>query len=103
MLYEVITIRLQRYYFFNVESAVIAHFFDVQRLLRVIWIQINAYDFRITSYNVCYTKLLRIVKARKSDKSPCKIYKGMIIHKEDGSYSVEADKILREAGAIEEL
>ncbi len=44
-----------------------------------------------------------IVKARKSDKSPCKIYKGMIIHKEDGSYSVEADKILREAGAIEEL
>ncbi len=41
-----------------------------------------------------------IVKARKNDKSPCKILKGQVIHNEDGSYSDWADNILRQAGYI---
>ena len=41
-----------------------------------------------------------IIRAIKGRHTPCVIHSGLILHNEDGSYTSEAEKILRGAGAI---
>ncbi|MDE0800788.1 MAG: methyltransferase [Rhodospirillaceae bacterium] len=42
-----------------------------------------------------------IVTARKGRKSPTKVHPGLVLHAEDGTYTPEADTILRAGGAFE--
>ena len=41
-----------------------------------------------------------IVRAKKDSKAPLSIAKGVIIHKNDGAYSEEAEQILRKGAAL---
>jgi tRNA1(Val) A37 N6-methylase TrmN6 len=41
-----------------------------------------------------------IIRAIKGRQTPCIIRAGLVLHEVDGSYTVEADKVLRDAGAI---
>lgn len=41
-----------------------------------------------------------IVRAVKESKSPAKIHPGLVLHNRDGSYTLEAEKILRHAEAL---
>ena len=61
MLYEVITDRYRalREESLEREELVIETFEHIDKLKKQMYIQTKSYDDRITSYNVCYTKLLR--------------------------------------------
>ncbi len=41
-----------------------------------------------------------IIRAGKDRKSPATLYSGLVLHEEDGSYTIAADKILRHASAL---
>ncbi|RTR24681.1 methyltransferase domain-containing protein [Azospirillum griseum] len=41
-----------------------------------------------------------LVSARKGVNTPLRLTAGLVVHREDGSYSAEADRILRDAGAL---
>lgn len=41
-----------------------------------------------------------IIRAYKDRKSPARIHPGIVLHEEDGSYTTQADKVLRAAQAI---
>ncbi|MBI2234083.1 MAG: methyltransferase [Micavibrio aeruginosavorus] len=41
-----------------------------------------------------------IVRTRKDRRSPARIHPGLVIHNPDGSYTAEAEKVLREAARI---
>lgn len=41
-----------------------------------------------------------IIRARKGRKTPCTIHAGLVLHNPDGSYTVEADRVLRDGCLI---
>ena len=41
-----------------------------------------------------------IIRAIKGRHTPCIIRAGFVLHKDDGSYTADADQVLRDAGAI---
>lgn len=44
-----------------------------------------------------------IVRAVKGRKTPALIHPGLVLHNPDGSYTLEADRVLRQAGSIDTI